>query len=783
MKDYSENAIKIYERLYLARDNNDNITETVEDCHIRVAGFLSHNKEEYDNFKRLLDEQKFRPNTPCMANAGIKSDPMMLACHVLGIRDSMDSIIEMWGTCAKVYEGGGGTGLPITNLRRKGSPLSSGGFASGPLSYLDVVESISNSVKSGGKNRRAANLAAAYYQHPDILNIINCKKDKKSYQSINLSVSVDDFFMELIEKELFNQEIALTDPKEGPMSYTTVGEIWNNIVDAAWNTGDPGLLFLDRMNEDNPLENRYGRIVCTNPCGEVGLWNWSSCCLGHMNLNKYYSNAAEFNFINFKTDIYWATLFLNRIIEKTSYPNPRFKEMMHTTRPIGLGLMGFADILYKAGIRYGSNASASILSNITGHLTKYAFSASSTLVQNNIIPALELNTEEKQKFTDYLNKFGFKSRNFKSLPGNITVTCIAPTGSTAISADCSYSFEPHFALTWTKEIADGKNMVFTNPIFEKELDKLNIDSEEKDFILRKIKEHNGSIQSDGFKLPIKIKEIFVVAHDIPTEKRIKMQAAAQKNITMSVSSTVNLPNSATKKDVADVYLQAWRNGLKGITVYRNGCLDSQPVNFGSKEQKKENEGQVSQNDLQAHTSQSEQKKMVFGKNYKRPMLRNSLTFETKTPLGQLYVTGSFDHGKIMEVFINVGEQGNRENAFINGLGRVISRSLQRGVDLSDLTDTLRGSGGDVFWMNIGEDRPIQVKGILDAIATILDQKFNGEFIQGYISELVKDEEYEEDEIPVKLDRCPSCLKFTLNKTIGCRSGMCINPECGYSNCS
>ena len=833
-KKYSENARKIYERLYLVRDTEGNFTEDIEECHERVSNFLAKSLEEKVEFKRLLDEQKFRPNTPCMANAGVKPNPMLLACFVLGLEDSMDSIIEMWGTCAKVYEGGGGTGIPITNLRRKGAALSSGGEASGPLSYLDVVESVSNTVKSGGKARRAANLIAAEYTHPDIVDIINCKRNQQSYKSMNLSVAVDNEFMKIVNHYQNSDHISntvtidLIDPKEKKTGIISAQGLWNHIIRAAWETGDPGLLFLDRVNQDNPLIEEYGKIQTTNPCGEVGLWAWSACCLGHMNLTKYlYHDDYDllmnktFKWPEFRQDIYRAVLFLNRIIEKTSYPNPKFKEMMMKTRPIGLGMMGFADLLYKLKIRYGSDKSIGWLDKLTCDLTNIAFKSSSKLVQENKIPSLDINEKSIENFRKYLEKFGVSSSVF---PGNITVTCLAPTGSTAISADCSFAFEPHFALTWTKHLSGGGTLTFLNDEFKKELEKLEMDTHEEGYINKKIQKHKGSIQSDAFKLPKKIKEVFVTAHDIPIRERIEMQAAAQKNITMAVSSTVNLSNSATKEDIAEVYLLAWKKGLKGITVFRDGCLNEQPVDFGTDEKneknqdhylkeadkilktsprkseddciaeevwKKENKKQL--NEWKKETKKSvkeslnklkEERKPKFGKYYKRPQERIGKVVEVATPIGKLYVRGSFDENDLMEVFIDVGSQGSRENVLLNGLGRVISRALQRNVDLNDITDTLRGAGGDIFRIkfNDNEERSIQVEGILDAVATILDHKFNIKAQKEYNKQAEKLVEKIEGENEL-LDRCPECRKFTLRRDSGCKSGMCVDPECGFSNCS
>ena len=817
---YSTNSRKTYERLYLARDNNDSITESIgSGCHHRVAQNLAEDSTEYINFKRMLDEQIFRPNTPCMANIGIKKNPMLLACFVLGLEDDMDSIIEMWGTAAKIYEGGGGAGIPITNLRRKGAPLTSGGEASGPLSYLNVIETVSDTVKSGGKNRRAANLVAARFDHPDIVDIINCKRNKESYKSMNLSVSVTNSFMELITKKGVPEDAVVSegrfaqyDPKEGFLGYERAEKIWDEILQAAWECADPGLLFLDNVNADNPLADLYGGIETTNPCGEVGLWPWSACDLGHLNLMKYVmveaSGEVKFDWTSFETDIYWAVLFLNRIIENTSFPNEKFKKMMLETRPIGLGLMGLAGMLFKMGIPYGSRESINLWHQITEFLTKHAFEASSTWVLEGKLPEIELNGKHRSRFAEWVSKYAPSFKTNDVLPANVTVTCLAPTGSTAISADTDFSFEPKFALYWVKQLDGGGTMEFLDENFKQALRDEGFIKERLDEITEALKETKGSVNSSYIELPQRIKEVFVTAHDISIEARLQMQAAAQKNITMAVSSTVNLPQSATKQDIHDVYLKAWEYGLKGITVYRDGCLDEQPVSFGGSSAVGETvvggpgseDEKVANEAVEKYSEKFTPNKNCFDKNYKRPMEREGKVVEVSTPAGKMYVRGSFDCGYPMEVFIDLGAQGSRENVLLNGLGRVISRALQRGVGLEDITDTLRGSGGDTFFLKLnGWEKSVRVDGVLDAVATILDECFSIPEIEeeNWPEPLVSQNEEDTDlldeaakeETPKKrvpgkgecADRCPECGKFTIRKDVGCRDGICTS--CGFSNCS
>jgi len=771
---YSENAIKIYEKLYLARDKNNNVIETIEQCHDRVCNFLANDEEEYQNFKRMLDEQKFRPNTPCMANAGIKENPMMLACFVLDLQDTMESIIDMWSTCANIYAGGGGAGIPITNLRRKGSGLSNGGYASGPLSYLNVIETISNEIKSGGKQRRAANLIAAEYNHPDIEEIINCKRDKNSFKSMNLSVVVDNEFMQTICSKNKDKEPKhrIVDPNEGPLGSKSSEDLWDQICQAAWETGDPGLLFIDRVNEDNPLDIQ---IESTNPCGESPLWPSSCCDLGHFNVTKYDGpNDPEF-----ENDIYWGTLFLNRIIDKSSYPNKSFKENMQKYRPIGLGLMGFADFLYKRKIPYGSENSIDIIRNFTRELTKIAFASSSDLVAQGKIPDMTKNLREHEfnNFKKILDKFGFSDGldtymgyiGWNHIPGNITVTTLAPTGSTALSADCSFSTEPNFAVFWTKKLDGGGTLDFLNEYF---LDALyKTDGPHKDKYSQKelielIKENNGSIQNIEH-LPPEIKKVFVTAHDIPNDQRIEMQAAAQKNISMAVSSTVNLPQSATKESISEIYKTAWKKGLKGITVYRDGSLDDQPVDFGS--------GSTQ------HTQHEEEHLSMTLESfeYTQPLDRpDDLSGSTKkilTGSGELYLTVNWYNGRPFEVFATIGKGGRSMAAKAEAIGRLVSLAMRCGVHIDHIIKQLEGIGGDYpIFQNGG-----LIKSIPDAIASVL-RDIND---QEKVEEFFQKEENVVAHIPdndIEMDICPECGQPALRKDAGCRGGICT--ICGFSNC-
>jgi len=757
MIEYSKNALKVYEKLYLKRDSiSQKIIETIAECNKRVSDFLAKDDFEAQEFFDLLQTKSFRINTPAMVNAGVEPEPNLAACFLLGLDDSIDSIIEMWGTCAKVYAGGGGAGICITNLREQGSPLKIGGYSSGPISFMRTIQSISEQVKSGGRARRAANLISFDYKHPDALQLTTCKAGNDDFSAINISMCADEEFMKNIDSDAYiptkSPNRILKDKKFNILKYK---DLWNTLIDCAWENGDPGLLFIDRMNQNNPFPSR-GLIETTNPCGEVCLAPWSACDLGHLNLNNFIQmNGNELKFSDdFKSAIDIGVRFLNRIIDRTVFPNKKFKETMLKNRPIGLGIMGFADILYKAGIPYDSKDARELLRTIIKLITKTAFRSSIKLAEEEEIK-VQIPSKDREHFLTLLKNYDLSNADIEKVKktgiANCTVTTLAPTGSTAISADASYSFEPIFSLAWEKNVSDSNDTwYFIDPNFQKYCDDNGIKLTKE--LSKKISDNNGSIRGLS-EFELETQKIFCTAHDISWNDRLKMQASAQEYVTLSISSTVNLKHSATKDDVSSIYKQAYILGLKGITVYRDGSRDGQPINFSSNGSKKE-------------TSK---------KGLTRPMIRYGKTLEVNTPRGKLYITGNYFNGTIIEVFISMGHQGHFDNTLLNTIGRLISKSLQLGVPLDKLTDTMRGAGGEVMFVKVddNDERARNLTGIVDLIATVLDEHFEKNEMSNVAPDTVSTEGY---------DRCPQCSRFTLTKSVGCRGGSCINPDCLYSCC-
>lgn len=763
---YSYNALEIYKRLYFDSTKEE---KTPEEVHKRVANFIGNNNEERTIFEDLLNSGIFRPNSPCLMNAGKESDKVhdkqLCACFVLGLEDSMDSIIEMWGLCAKIYSSGAGAGIPITNLREFRSPISSGGEASGPLRYLRVVDIMSETVKSGGRTRRAANIGTFYYNHPETIEIIRSKNiSESSLTSFNLSMAVPDSFMHCVDDPNATFDII------SPNKNTKVGEmksqeLWNLVAENAWKTGDPGLLFIDRVNKFNPLPS-LGLIHSTNPCGEVPLLPWSVCNIGSMNLNHFIQNQPGFVCNDFKPFIKWNLLaekvyhcvnFLDNVIDATSYLHPKFENTTKTTRPIGLGIMGFADILIKMGIKYGSEESIKIFQELCFKINKSAIEASIDLVAKEKKEPIIIPEKDKEYFRDLLVEYVQGDTNIiqkydKYGIRNSTWTCIAPTGSIAMTVDASYAWEPVMALIWEKPLSDSDQVLkIIYPEFEKQLDTIASECNvNKEKIIKDIIKDKGSIQHISY-IPQKYKDIFVVAHDINPIDKIKMQGAGQKYISMAISSTCNLPNSSTVEDVKNIYLEAFKHNLKGITIYRDNCRNSQVVNFGGMEK-----------------NEVIEKRSYIERPSQRPIKRKGETVEIPTPYGKMFITCNYNKEQPFEIFFRVGKQGALTNVLIDALGRVCSKALQGGIPIDMIVDTLRGLKGDKFWYKIDDNtkKMETAESIVDAIAQLIDYHWCN-------SGLITNDDCSYDE-------CPKCHRKTLRHDTGCRGGLCTS--CGFSAC-
>lgn len=602
----SENAIKVLEKRYLKRDTQGNCIEKPTDMFRRVADTVAKGDLKYgatkDDIKKLSDRFydaitncQFMPNSPTLMNAG-RELGQLAACFVLPIEDSLEGIFETIKNTALIHQSGGGTGFSFSRLRPKNDVVhSTMGISSGPVSFMEVFNAATEAVKQGG-TRRGANMGILRVDHPDILEFIDCKADNNKLNNFNISVAITDKFMEAYFN---NEDYDLVNPH----TKKTTGKlnakfVFDKIVDSAWRNGEPGIVFIDTMNYDNPTP-QIGAIESTNPCGEVPLLPYEACNLGSINLNKMVKEnndgtcSVDWDLLAKTTRT--AIRFLDNIITINKYPLPQIAEMVNNNRKIGLGIMGWADMLMKIGISYASEQGTKLASQIIEFIDyeskcesielskergRFANFKGSIYDNEHYLynkykdkSAGKISDEQWKELDNKIKKFGIR---------NATTTCIAPTGTISMIAGASGGIEPLFGLVFSRLILDNTEMLEINPIFKNYMIKHNLYSEE---LMKKIA-IDGSIAHIN-NIPENVKKIFVTAHDITPYWHVKMQAAFQLHTDNAVSKTVNFVESATRDDIKETYILAYKSHLKGITVYRNNSRTFQPMNLKKEEKKSE----------------------------------------------------------------------------------------------------------------------------------------------------------------------------------------------------
>ena len=588
----SENALKVLEKRYLLKDKNGKCIETPEDMFKRVSDAISINdKNLSDEFFGMISNGYFMPNSPTLMNAG-KDLGQLAACFVLPIEDSLVGIFETLKNTALIHQSGGGTGFSFSRLRPKNSIVKSTmGISSGPISFMEVFNSATEAVKQGG-TRRGANMGILRVDHPDILDFIECKNDNNKLNNFNISVAITDKFMEAYKN---NSNYELINPQDGSVAKVlNAKEVFKKIVNQAWQNGEPGIVFIDKMNSDNPTP-QVGEIESTNPCGEVPLLPYEACNLGSINLGLMVDDNKEINWKLLSKTVKTAIRFLDNVITINKYPLPQISEMVQNNRKIGLGIMGWADMLMKLEISYASERAT----NLAGQIMEF-------IDYESKCESVEL-AKEKGRFNNFkgsiydtqnyfYNKYKGKSagkisdEQWKDLDEkisefgirNATTTCIAPTGTISMIAGASGGIEPIFGLVFSRLILDKTEMLEVNPHFKKYAIEKGFYSDD---LMKKIAE-TGSL-SHIENISDTTKEIFMTAHDISPYWHVKMQSAFQFHTDNAVSKTVNFVENATKEDIEKTYLLAYENNLKGITVYRNNSRQFQPMNNIKSEEKKE----------------------------------------------------------------------------------------------------------------------------------------------------------------------------------------------------
>ena len=689
----TENALRVLERRYLQKDKNGQVIETPAELFHRVAKSIAAAETGYNDstdtatveeaFYSIMANLDFLPNSPTLMNAG-RELGQLSACFVLPIDDTMESIFDAVKNTALIHKSGGGTGFSFTRLRPETDRVgSTGGVASGPISFMKAFDATTDVIKQGG-TRRGANMAILNIDHPDILKFIAAKQDMSSLTNFNLSVAVTEEFMEAVKAD---SDFNLINPRTGEIQNTIKAkDLFDQIVDMAWKTGDPGIVFIDRINENNPTP-QLGKIESTNPCGEQPLLPYESCNLGSINLSHMLKESKEQIVIDYEklaSTIRTAVRFLDNVIDINRFPLPAIAEMTRNTRKIGLGIMGFADMLIQMGIPYNSDEALQTGGDIMRFVNDEAMKASAALAEERcVFPAF--------KGSIYDTSEGPRLRN-------ATCTTIAPTGTLSIIAGCSSGIEPLFALSYIHNILDGARMVEVNPFFDRA-------ARERGFYTDTLMEQlaTGTQLHSMKNIPDDIKKLYVTAHDITPEWHVKMQAAFQKSTHNAVSKTVNFPEDATREDIAKVYMMAYEEGLKGITIYRDKSREYQPLSTAPIEKKKEEPV------IRTGISPRE-----------RPKVTTATVEEVMTGCGGIYVTVGSDEFGICEVFLTLGKSGGCASAQLEAIGRLISVALRAGIDMNSIIKQLRG----IRCPSIAWSEGKSILSCADAIATVLERHNN-----------------------------------------------------------
>ena len=532
IEDIGKNALQVLEKRYLAKDAEGNHTEDVAGLFRRVAAAVAAADRNYDenadtaaladSFYELMTSLRFLPNSPTLMNAG-RPLGQLSACFVLPVEDSMEAIFETVKNAALIHKSGGGTGFSFSRLRQNGAPVNStGGVASGPVSFMRVFNMATEAVKQGG-TRRGANMGILRVDHPDILEFIDCKKVNGDITNFNISVGITEAFMQAVEE---NRDYDLIDPQtRRPVGKRSARELFEKIVDAAWRNGEPGIIFLDRLNRDNVVPSQ-GEIESTNPCGEQPLLPYESCNLGSINLVKMLAKTPEGYAVDYgllRDTVRQAIHFLDNVIDVNNYPLEQIGAVTRATRKIGLGVMGFADMLLYLGVPYNSDEGVALAEKLMAFINAEGHAASTALAaQRGAFPL----------FAESIYKDGDPLRNG-------TVTTIAPTGTLSMIGGCSSGVEPVFAYVYIRNIMDGTEMLEVNPVLREKLQERGLYS---DALMRKIAKE-GTIAHIA-EIPEDIRRVFVCAHDVSPVYHTRMQAAFQRHTDNAVSKTVNFPHSA-----------------------------------------------------------------------------------------------------------------------------------------------------------------------------------------------------------------------------------------------
>ncbi len=769
----SPNARKVLENRYLRKDAEGRVIEAPEELFRRVAKNIASADLAYDpnaaiktiedEFYAIISNLEFLPNSPTLMNAG-RELQQLSACFVLPIEDAMESIFEAIKNTALIHRSGGGTGFSFSKLRPKNSMVkTTGGIASGPVSFMKVFDAATQAVKQGG-TRRGANMGILRIDHPDILEFITCKESDKEITNFNISVALTEDFMRKVECD---EEYDLIAPHtKKAVGQLKAREVFNTIVKMAWKNGEPGIIFIDRMNKYNPTP-ALGEYESTNPCGEQVLLPFESCNLGSINLSKMVKRATskfEIDWERLRKVTHLAVYFLDNVIDMNKFPLRQIEEMTKGNRKIGLGVMGFAEMLIRLGIPYNSEEAIQTAEKVMSFILDEAKKKSQALA------------EKRGTFLNFENSIYAGATKLR----NATLTTIAPTGTLSIIANTSSGIEPLFAISYYREVMDKTKLVEINPIFEEVAKERGFYSEK---LMERIAE-SGSIH-DAEDIPLDVRRIFVTAHDIVSIWHVRMQAAFQKYTDNAVSKTVNFPYEATPEDVREVYLLAYKMGCKGVTIYRDRSREEQVLYVARpKERSVEevNNNSEEKRELVKEEIVGERQERARTSPRPRPEVTKGTTTKILTGCGNLYITINEDEkGQPFEVFTQMGKAGGCAASQLEAIGRLVSLALRCGLDVRSIIEQLNGircpspsweKGGRIF-------------SCADAIAKVIERRLLNKKVK-------QEQESKAEETLLQSPDAGQASKVKAGNVVGVcpdcggalqhEEGCMVCKACGYSKC-
>ena len=839
----SENSHQVLTKRYLRKGKHGKPVETVDEMFWRVAYHVGKIEETWGQeveprvreFFKMLTSKKFFPNSPTFTGAGTPLG-QLAACFVLPISDDMgkkeDGIFTTLRNAALIQQTGGGNGFSFSRLRPSGSRVhKSAGKATGPIGFLRVYDEAFGEIAQGG-TRRGANMGVLRVDHPDIEQFVTCKTDENAITNFNISVGITNDFMKAVKEDTewklrfpdatspdyrkFNGDLETAILAGLPIkTHKTVKakDLFMKIVDQAHHNGEPGMLFLDTANRDNPVPHLY-RLESTNPCGEQWLGPYENCCLGSINLAKHFGLDQSVDWEGLRQTVETATIFLDNVVEANAYVPavPQLEKSAKRARRIGLGIMGLADLLYHVGIRYGSEEGQEFAAQVMEFIRYHSMLTSIELaksrgafpvIKGSIYDPKAIKWRPPNPISPFKHDYGRPEVQWDLIIKgikefgirNAAQTTVAPTGTIATVAGCEgYGCEPVFALAYIRHVNDnGKDLQlnYVSPNFQKALDHANLDLEQKQKIVDEII-NTGTCQNIG-ELPESIREVFVVSSDISAEEHVRMQAALQAFVDNSLSKTINFPATATPQDVADAYILAWELGCKGLTVYVTGSREQVVLETkDTADAKSETEKGIQTPGEPLYSGKSKQLPIWHDSKKPRPNFLQGYTYSVETPLGKAFITiNENGNNQPFEVFITCAKAGSETAAHSEAIGRLISYILRISSPieprkrLKAIMDQLAGIGGGRS-LGFGPNR---IRSLPDGIAKALDEYL---YVRHWDKEIPEDavkvdypslplEGLQDINYPKERkigELCPECGQATFVNEEGCRK--CYS--CGFSEC-